>query len=100
MGQEFEVEAGAASDDGGLSSVLDFLDDGQGQLSVTPGIHELGGGQYAIKVVRNCGEILLAWCGGNDLQAAVELESVGGWKDFALGCLVEFLETAIESAVE
>ena len=77
MGEEFEVESGASDHDGEASPARNFVDDGGGEGEVAGGIVGSGGVRDAVKVVGGQGLLLRGRCGGDDFEAAVELEGVG-----------------------
>jgi hypothetical protein len=77
VGEELQIEAGAAGDDGSFSTGLDFSDDGCCEVDVILGISGFGGLENSVKVM---GDLCLFHCGRGgteDFEALVKLEGVG-----------------------
>lgn len=77
VGEEFEVEAGAAGDDGDFAAGLDFRDDGLGEFGVAAGVAGFGGIEDGVEMVGCLGFFLVGGSGAEDGDALIELEGVG-----------------------
>jgi len=77
VGEEFEIESGSTHHDGEPSPARNFVDDGGGEGEVAGGIVGSGGIRDAVEVVGGQSLLLRGRCGGDDFEAAVELEGVG-----------------------
>jgi hypothetical protein len=83
VGEGFEVEAGAADDDGDVTAGGNVVKDGEGEGAVALGVAGVGGGEVAEEMVGDEGELFGSGFGGDEVEALVELEGVG-IDDFAI----------------
>jgi hypothetical protein len=83
VGEGFEVEAGAADDDGDAAAGGDVVKDGEGEGAVALGVAGVGGGEVAEEMVGDVVELFGGGFGGDEVEALVELERVGV-DDFAI----------------
>jgi hypothetical protein len=77
VGEEFQVEPGAAGHHGRAAAVEDFLDDREGELAVAHGIAGFGGIKHAEEVVG--AKIGFGRCRSGDegFETAVQLKGIG-----------------------
>jgi hypothetical protein len=83
VGEGFEVEAGAADDDGEATAGGDVVQDGEGEGAEVLGVAGRGGGEVAEEVMGDEAEFGGGGFGGDEVEALVELEGVGV-DDFAI----------------